>query len=213
MKKGMLISLLLGIFLMNFASAQFLNVGYGNYFDDSVIVYGLLFIAFFALINFALGRTAFRENRGTSAVMSLALSGLAVWGLTKTNFNVGGINIGNSNLGDYAPTIFTILLIGLLIYSIYKKVFANVMIGLGLFLIVISFTNLVYEKKIILILGIVLLIIYMFNKAIAVSYGIHLIKYYFFIASSIRAKFSDILSPEINIPIEKSFLIICLSVS
>ena len=159
MKRGLLIGLLLGIFLINFASAQFLNIGYGNYFDDSMIVYGLIFVIFFAFISFALGRTVFKENKGTNAVASLAIAGLAVWGLTKTNINVGGFHVGNLYIGDYAPTIFTILLIGLLIYSIYRRVFANVLIGLGLFLIIISFTGLVYEKNIILILGIILLII------------------------------------------------------
>ncbi len=155
MKKGVLF-FILGIFLINFVSA--FN-GYSNYFDSSLITYGAIFVIFFAMLNFILGRTVFRENKGSRIIISLASSLLAVYGLATSNFNVGGGYVGSFYVGEYLLTILGVILIAGIIYFLSKWGFANALIVLGLLLIGISLTNLVYEKGVVLVFGIILLVI------------------------------------------------------
>ena len=155
MKKGVLF-FILGIFLINFVSA--FN-GYSNYFDSSLITYGAIFVIFFAMLNFILGRTIFRENKGSRIIISLASSLLAVYGLATSNFNVGGGYVGSFYVGEYLLTILGVILIAGIIYFLSKWGFANALIVLGLLLIGISLTNLVYEKGVVLVFGIILLVI------------------------------------------------------
>ncbi len=159
MKRGIL-ALIMGIFLIGLVSAQFLG-GFGGYFDSSLFVYGGIFVVFFALLNFILGRTVFRENQGTKVVISLVLSLFAVYGIATSNFdvNMGSFDTGSFFLGDYLPTILTILFLAGIVYFIVRWGFGVVLMVLGILSIITSFTNLVYEKNIFLYIGIIFLVI------------------------------------------------------
>lgn len=163
-KRGLLLSLILGVFLISFVSAQFLGRFYGGYFDESLFIYGGLFILFFALINFILGRTIFGENQATKAVISLVISLFAVYGISTSNWGIstGNFYLGGFYFGEFWPSILTILLIAGIIYFIYKWGLGSVLMVLGLLLIGISLTDLVFEKGVVLIAGIILFVIGVF---------------------------------------------------
>lgn len=150
--KELMISVLV-LFSINLVSA-FNGFDYINYIDPSFIVYGLLFLIFFAVLHFVLGRTMFRQNSATRAVISLCLAGICIYGLVKTEFDTGGIySLGGTYLGDFFPTILTIaLLIGFIILAV-KFGLGLIMMVAGIALIALSFTDLIYEKTILFIIG------------------------------------------------------------
>ncbi len=160
MKKSLLF-LILGIFLISFASAQFLGGFYGNFLDSSIIVWGAIFVIFFAFINFLLGRTIFKQDNTTRLVIALAVSILAVYGLITSNFSmdVGGGYIGNWYIGEFLPTLLTLIFLAGIGFLIAKFGLCKILIIIGLGLIVVSFTGLVYEGGILVVIGIVLLLI------------------------------------------------------
>lgn len=159
-KRGFFL-IVLGIFLTKFSSAQFLGSFYGGVFDSSLLVYGGIFILFFAVLNFLLGRTIFKENRASRAIIGLILAIFATYGLANSNFNIGSLNFGfdDYNLTGFVPTALTIIFIAGIIGFIYKWGFANVFAVLGLLLIGISYTGLVYEERVFFIGGIIFLAI------------------------------------------------------
>lgn len=159
MKRGSLIPIL-GILLIGLVSA--FNLNYGTYFNDTSIALGALFVLFFAVINFVLGRTAFGNNTATRTIMSLCISLLAVYGLSTTNFSVQGGYFGKWYIGDYLPTLLTVIFIAGMAFLLYKFKLSRVLIGAGLLLIGLSQTNLIYEKDSVLVVGIILLIIGIF---------------------------------------------------
>lgn len=159
MKRGTIIPIL-GILLIGLVSA--FNLNYGGYFDDTSIALGALFVLFFAAINFILGRTAFGRNAATRTIMALAISLIAVYGISNTNFSVSGAYFGHWYIGDYLPTLLTVIFVAGMAFLLYKFRLARVLIGAGLILIILSQTNLIYEKASVLVVGIVLTIIGIF---------------------------------------------------
>ena len=162
MKRGLILSFIVLISLLSFTSAySYSAFGGWEAFDSSLIVYGGIFVLLFALINFLLGRTFFRENQATRAVISIVLAFLSTYGIATSNFstNMGSVYLGSFDLGNFLPTILTILFIVGIIYFIVKWGFKYVLMILGGLLIIVSLTNIVYEKNIFLFLGIFLLII------------------------------------------------------
>ena len=166
MQKKSLLFLILGIFLINFASAQIYSGGsldLGNIFDSSLIMYGGAFVIFFAFINFLLGRSVFKDDeaKATRAVISLAISAMAVYGLSTGEFlsGFGTGYVGNFFVGDILPTIITIIFIAGIVFFIWKWGFSNVLMILGALSIIVSVTNLAYEENVFFILGIIFLVI------------------------------------------------------
>src|SRR3989344_4716875 len=160
-KKGLLF-LLLGIFLISFASAQS-SLDLGNIFDSSLIIYGGTFVIFFAFINFLLGRSIFKgdESKTTRVVISLVISLMSVYGLSTGEFlsGFGTGYIGDIFIGNFLPTILTIIFIAGIVFFIWKWGFSNVLMILGAMSIIISLTNLAYEKNVFFVLGIIFLVI------------------------------------------------------
>src|SRR3989344_4040773 len=160
-KKGLLF-LLLGIFLISFASAQS-SLDLGNIFDSSLIIYGGTFVIFFAFINFLLGRSIFKgdESKTTRVVISLVISLMSVYGLSTGEFlsGFGTGYIGDIFIGNFLPTILTIIFIAGIVFFIWKWGFSNVLMILGALSILISITNLAYEKNVFFVLGIIFLVI------------------------------------------------------
>lgn len=166
MKKKSLLFLILGIFLLSFASAQIYGntfAGMGNIFDSSLIIYGGTFVIFFAFINFLLGRSVFRgdESKTTRVVISLVISLMSVYGLSTGEFlsGFGTGYVGDFFVGDILPTIITIIFIAGIIFFIWKWGFSNVLMILGALSILVSVTNLAYEKNVFFVLGIIFLAI------------------------------------------------------
>ncbi len=167
MQKKSLLSLILGIFLISFANAQIYGnsfAGVGSIFDySSFIMYGGAFVIFFTFINFLLGRSVFKgdEAKTTRAIISFAISAMAVYGLSTGNFlsGFGTGYVGNFFVGDILPTIITIIFIAGIVFFIWKWGLSNVLMVLGALSILISLTPLVYEKNVFFVLGIILLVI------------------------------------------------------
>ena len=164
MQKKSLFFLIFGIFLISFASAQsYGSLNLGNIFDSSLIMYGGAFVIFFAFINFLLGRSVFKgdEAKTTRAVISFAISAMAVYGLSTGEFlsGIGTGYMGNFFVGDILPTIITIIFIAGIVFFIWKWGFSNVLMVLGALSIIISLTNLVYEENVFFVLGIIFLAI------------------------------------------------------
>ncbi len=166
MQKKSLLSLILGIFLIRFASAQIYggSLNLGSIFDySSFIMYGGTFVIFFTLINFLLGKSVFKgdESKTTRAVISFAISAMTVYGFATKKFlsGFGTGYVGNFFVGDILPTIITIIFIAGIVFFIWKWGFSNVLMVLGALSIIISLTNLAYEKNVFLVLGIILLVI------------------------------------------------------
>lgn len=167
-KKGLFLILAIFLFLISFASAY-----YGSYssfsigdlldnIDSSTMILGALFIIFFFILNLTFGKF-FKDSGGNPSkgawIPALATTSLIIYGLNKTNFNFEELfyNIGFSE--DILTTILPlIILAGIIYFSFSKKIgFRKVLISLGGLLILVSFTDLIYEKGITLILGIILL--------------------------------------------------------
>ena len=164
MQKRELLFLILGIFLISFASAQsYSSLDFGNIFDSSLIIYGGAFVIFFAFINFLLGRSIFKgdESKTTRVVISLVVSLMSVYGLSTGEFlsGFGTGYVGNFFVGDILPTIITIIFIAGIVFFIWKWGFSNVLMILGALSIIISLTNLAYEKNVFFVLGIIFLVI------------------------------------------------------
>jgi len=186
MKRGLLGFSLL-ILLTQVISAQFYS-GYGgfsltNFFskiDPTTIIFGLLFLIFFALIFYALSRI-FKDpygqpNKGIAGTIAFAVTSLIIYGLYRTGFNFEGIfyNFGLSidSLYPILGVLFLIVAV-LLIWGLGrtkdefgKKTFSlrrgvgGFFMLFGLFLILLTiFTEIFYEKLTTLIIGIVLLVI------------------------------------------------------
>lgn len=124
--------------------------------DPNTMVLGLLFVAFFAILNFALFK--FLKNKGTSAVIAFSMALLSVYGLYKANLDVSEwfYNLGLSENALY--TIVPILILAGLGFMIWKLKLPRALTLLGAMLIIISFTPLIYEKGTVLIVGIILFI-------------------------------------------------------
>jgi hypothetical protein len=123
--------------------------------DPNTMILGLLFVIFFAFINFALYKTI--KNRGTSSIISFCVALLAVYGINRTSFDLTGIfsSIGISDKLIY--TIVPILILIGLIFMIWKLKLGWTFILVGIALIAGSFF--VYEKSGVFIVGIVLIIL------------------------------------------------------
>lgn len=126
--------------------------------DPNTMILGLLFVIFFALINFALYRTL--KDKQTSGIVSFCVSLLAVYGINRTNFNVAGLfsNIGLTENLIY--TVVPIIIIAGLIFMIWKLKLPWTFMLIGAILIIASLIpGLIYEKGIVMIVGIVLLML------------------------------------------------------
>ena len=168
MKRGgtLLLAVLAGIFLMNFASAAY----YANYslsyllnqLDASTIFLGAVFIIAFAFINFSLSKV-FRGNKATSGIVAFALALLITYGINRSGFDFEGLfynfgyAIGLSS--DVIYLIVSLILIALAIYLIIKLK-KDALILIGLFFGVLAYFA--ENGLVLLLLGILLIIIRIF---------------------------------------------------
>ncbi|MCK5043866.1 hypothetical protein KAR52_02605 [Candidatus Pacearchaeota archaeon] len=159
MQKRGLLGLMVGILLTNFVSAYSLSDLLGG-IESSTVLLVAVFTISFAILNFALSKF-FKDkhgepNKAIVGVIAFVISFLIAYGINKTGFDIEGLffNIGISS--ELLYTIIPIIIIGGLILIIWKFGKKSLFI-LGGLLILLSFF--VYEKTLIITLGIILLII------------------------------------------------------
>jgi hypothetical protein len=175
MKRGLILGLILGVTLISFVSAQYYSAGYGSYsisdalnsIDSLTMILLLVFIISFAFLNFALSKY-FQDNKAIAGIVAFSISlGLVYW------INSFGINYYGFDLeyflfnlsdsigisGELFYTLIPIILTIALIYFIWVFKISKTFMVLGTLLILVSFTDLVYEKGIVLAIGIILLIV------------------------------------------------------
>lgn len=169
-KRNVFIFFILSLTLTNLVSAY-----YGSYrsfslrslldsIDPSTLLLVSVFIIAFAILNFALSRT-FKDhygnpNRAVSGSVSLVISLLIMYGINTSNFNLENFfyDIGiNQNL---LSTLVPIILIGGGVFIIWRLGLRWFFFISGIGLILIStLTNWVYERGLVLVIGIVSTII------------------------------------------------------
>jgi len=163
MKK--IISLLNIIFLTKVASAY---NGYGSFsfseflagIDQSMIIIGAIFIVMFSLLFFSLSRVfkSKDSNPAIPAMISFALALLLTYWINKSGLDIEGLFSGIGISAETLNILVPLLAIGLAIILIVKLK-AKALIIIGLLLIGISLTELIYEKLIPIVVGVVLTII------------------------------------------------------
>jgi len=169
MKKRFLIPVFvvfLSVLIINFASAQF----YGSYgrgfsitdFIDSVgpsdLIFMASFIIFFALLFYSLGKV-FKDSYGSpnkpvAGTVSLAGAFMASYGLYRSGFDLTGFFY---EIGIDTGLLYPILAIVFLAFSIfiirYLKISGFLMLLGALFLAIALFTDIVYERGVLGIIG------------------------------------------------------------
>lgn len=168
MEKKSLIIPVLFVFLLNFVSAQFYE-GFTDFLyniDPNAMTLGVLFIVLFAILFFSLSRI-FKDkygypNKTIATIVALALSVLCVYWVNRTGFDMTGLfySIGFSEeiLYIIAPLI---VLVGLIfIFTRFKeKRFGKTLLILGGLLLVLSFTDLIYETEFLTIISIIMVVV------------------------------------------------------
>ena len=177
MKKGSYF-LMLGVFLINFVSAQFFGGGYGGSygsfsitdiferFGPDNIIYLSLFLILFVFIATILKRVgifkdAYRNPDTKSvAVISLAISLMATYGIYRSDYDIESLFY---NFGFSANSLYPVLAIILILASIFiiwKFRIGTLLIILGLLLgLTTLFTEIIYEKTTAMIIAAVMLLV------------------------------------------------------
>lgn len=129
--------------------------------DAELIIFGLLFVLFFAVVRLALSKSI--KDKGSVGVISLCIALLSIYGLSKTNLDFTGffykIGINNNLLYSVIPIV---ILVGI-VYMFWKVTARVIFSFFGVLLIVGSFflQNAIWWFRIIgiifLIIGLVLI--------------------------------------------------------
>lgn len=159
-KKGRLLSVLMFVFSIHFITAY--SYGYGRFslgyfFDifgaENLFLIGIL-IGSFALLNWVLSKSI--DNKATAGVVSFVIAMFITAGAYFSGFDIEGLLYGIGISEDTLMLLVWLFIIGLFIYLGKKFGFGSVLLFAGGILIAISFTNLVYEKGFVFILGVIL---------------------------------------------------------
>lgn len=152
------------VFLLPFISAQFFGSGFGfspaatlANIDAQTIFILVAFIVFFGMIFLSLSTiNLFREQKGATTMMAIAVSLGATWYLN-TSFSLSNLFYGIGFTAD----LFPYLLVGFLVVFLFLmfKFKYKTLITTGILLILLPFTGLIYEDWTVIIAGILLLII------------------------------------------------------
>ena len=158
-KRNLFILSVLGIFLISCINVQAFSVGdFLDEIETSTLVLPMLFIIFFAFINFTLLKF-FKGNTTFAGITSFAISTLLVYGINYLDLEFENIfyNIGVPS--DLVAIIVPLLLLVASIFLISKIKLGWFLIVLGLLFLLASRTEIVYETEVLGFLGAILLII------------------------------------------------------
>ncbi len=153
MKKGALI-FFITLAVLNFVSAQGIS-DFLNEIDQSTVILYAVFIISFSLLFFSLSKM-FKDNKSTAGIISGILAFLLTYWVNKSEIDIEGFffDIGISESAFFL--IISLLIIGGIIFTIIKLK-KNSLFVFGGLMILLSFF--VYEKLILITLGIILLIV------------------------------------------------------
>lgn len=169
MKKKLAFVLSLMLFLTGMVSAMY--GGYGSIslgnllysIDESTLVLGVIFLMSFALVFFStLG--FFRENKAVTSAVSFGVSLLIIWGINRSGF--GYMNIFNDVFfflpQGFLETFWPLIILGIGIVSVVKLGFMKgigaLLFGVGLVLVFMIFTGIIYDSALSANMGIFLAI-------------------------------------------------------
>jgi len=130
---------------------------FGNLFyniDAETLILGLLFIIFFVLIQLVLSRSL--KDKSSASIIAFCVALLAVFGISKTGFNLSDFSYNLGINEDILYNVIPIIILAGLIFLFWKVKVRFILVILGLLLMVGSFF--VYEKTVVLIIGIVILL-------------------------------------------------------
>ncbi len=166
MKKSKItiLSLLLLITTISFASAEIELSELLAQFDQDVVLLVIIFLISFAFLFFALKKTIFQSDPGTAGVISAMLSFLIMYGVNKSGIdmlNVEGMlgDVGISS-GAFALMWFILVIAGIVFLLIKFAKNSFIIIG-GLLILLGLFA---YEKALLITLGAILIAVRIFIK-------------------------------------------------
>jgi len=149
--------------MINFVSAQ----GFSEFLDQidqSTLILGAIFIISFSILFFSLSKILLKDNPTIAGIISVALALLLTYTANKSDFNFGDFfyNIGIS--GESLSLILTLVILAGIIFMMARfEKKENVFLVLGGVLLVASLF--VYTKIILVFIGIIFLIIWIFIKS------------------------------------------------
>jgi len=178
MKKSVFVSLFLLVLTLGFASAQYYgSYNYGgfqvdNYVSPDFVLYSFILLISFWFLNLILSRVPlFHGSDGGRSKQSTIGAFLISVGITYWTYN-SGWSIDNlfyrlgfsSGLSDILFPLVSLVVIVLVIWKFRVR---GLFLGSGLLLITISFTELVYDKNSVLVIGVILLLVgfWLWNRA------------------------------------------------
>jgi hypothetical protein len=162
MKEKGVIATIFSIFALSLVSA---SNGFGSFsfkdlfysFDQQSLVLATIFFIFLALINFLLRKGVFKEQKVIAGVISFGIALLITYFMEmKYTISQGIYGIGIPD--NMLTIIITIVLIFGATWTIKKTKAHGFLMLLGLLLIIVSFTDLIYQKGALMALGILILL-------------------------------------------------------
>ncbi|MCX6750819.1 MAG: hypothetical protein NTZ83_05150 [Candidatus Pacearchaeota archaeon] len=123
--------------------------------DPNLIIYGLLFVIFFVFIQLVLSRSL--KDKTSASIIALCVSLLSIYGLSRTGFDISGIFYSIGINDNIIYNVIPFIILAGLIFLLWKVKMRFIMTFLGIGLMIGSFF--VYEKTVVLIVGIVALVI------------------------------------------------------
>ena len=166
-KKRISLSFILGLMLIKSVSAQYFGTfSLSNFLysiEPSTMILLAIFILSFLFVNWSLLKF-FRENKIFAGVGAFVVASLITYGINRTGFDFAGIFYSIGLSSDFLSIMLPFLLLGGLIslsYSRKEKRFSwsRFFIIPGVLLIILSFTNFVYEKGVAFVIGIIFVVI------------------------------------------------------
>jgi len=157
-RSGLLLSFLI-ISLTNFVSAAFYDFSLESFLysvgGPSTLIYVCLFMIFFGIIYFALLR-AFNYNKAIAGAVSLATALLAVYWFTTFDWNLESFFYSISLPEEILTGIIYFIVIIAIILLVKKFKLCGTLMILGILLMGISSTDLIYENNVGFVIGAVL---------------------------------------------------------
>jgi hypothetical protein len=158
--------LLIGISFVS-AYGEFSLSNFLDSIDPSTLVLGTLFLIFFAVINFSLGRF-FKNSKGepnkpVTTIVSLGVSVLAIYGIHRSGWDYESL-FSNffSGVGISTEALYPILMLvvfGLAIFLMFKFGIGATFLSFGILFLGLALIGAVYQKTLLGIIGGVLILI------------------------------------------------------
>lgn len=154
---GIIFSVAVCILLISSVSAYSLSEVLSQ-LDETTLLLGLLFVVSFALINFSLSKL-FDSQRGIASIIAFSASLIITYEVNRVGFDIAGFITSFGISSELLFILVPIILIAGLIYLIWKFTLRGVLLIAGALLMGISFTDLVYEKQTLFVIGLILFLI------------------------------------------------------